>query len=307
MTNINSGRQATNFRLFVLVGSAIGLAILASLAMSVVLIFQSTAGENATAATAFNITLLKISQLVLTIATFFIPVFLLAKMSGVSTQSLVQADKKISIFVLISAVVLILSIQPLMNATSVWFSDWSLPPFLSGLEHWFKTVEKGNLALVSRFLDVHSLGGLLFNILVVAIVPAICEEFFFRGGMQPLFCEKMNQHAAVWLTAIIFSAIHMEIGGFLPRMVLGASFGYLLIWTGSIWVPVTMHFINNLFGVVVEYLIFNGYADKSLEQFGTGATLWVSLLGTIVFAGILLLFFRIGKMEHATSIQSADI
>jgi uncharacterized protein len=279
----NSTAITTGKKLFVLVGSSVGLTILASLVASVILLFVSmTQGGNVEMANT-NITFFKISQLVITIVTFFVPVVILSRMCGIKSTSFVQADKRFSVTALLLVFVVIISIQPFMNAIAEWFSGWSLPSSLSWLEHWLKNMEKRNIDLIGRFLDVHSVGGLVLNVLVVAIVPAICEEFFFRGGLQQVFYEKMNKHTAVWFTAIIFSTVHMEVSGFLPRVMLGACFGYLFVWTGTIWLPVVAHFINNLTGVVAEYLIYNQFAGKSLEKIGTGDTLWVTCCGLVLF------------------------
>lgn len=290
----------TRKKLFVLVGSAVGLTVLASLVVSVVLIFGTMAQGSGVAAGEANAMFLKITQLIITVVTFFVPVLLLSKMCGIKSATFVKADKRFALPVLLLVVVVIVSIQPFMNATAEWFSGWSLPSSFSWLERSLKEMEKQNLDLVSRFLDVHSVGGLLFNILVVAIAPAICEEFFFRGGLQQVLAEKMNRHSAIWLTAIIFSAVHMEVSGFLPRVVLGACFGYLFVWTGTIWLPVIAHFINNLGGVVIEYLIYNHMAAKSLEKIGTGDTFWVTCCGLVLFLVALAVIFRQRILEPVT-------
>lgn len=290
----------TRKKLFVLVGSAVGLTVLASLVVSVVLIFGTMAQGSGVAAGEANAMFLKITQLIITVVTFFVPVLLLCKMCGIKSATFVKADKRFALPVLLLVVVVIVSIQPFMNATAEWFSGWSLPSSFSWLERSLKEMEKQNLDLVSRFLDVHSVGGLLFNILVVAIAPAICEEFFFRGGLQQVLAEKMNRHSAIWLTAIIFSAVHMEVSGFLPRVVLGACFGYLFVWTGTIWLPVIAHFINNLGGVVIEYLIYNHLAAKSLEKIGTGDTFWVTCCGLVLFLVALAVIFRQRILEPVT-------
>jgi len=290
----------TGKKLFVLVGSAVGLTVLASLVVSVVLIFGTMVQGSGVAAGEANAMFLKITQLIITVVTFFVPVLLLSKMCGIKSATFVKSDKRFALPVLLLVVVVIVSIQPFMNATAEWFSGWSLPSSFSWLERSLKEMEKQNLDLVSRFLDVHSVGGLLFNILVVAIAPAICEEFFFRGGLQQVLAEKMNRHSAIWLTAIIFSAVHMEVSGFLPRVVLGACFGYLFVWTGTIWLPVIAHFINNLGGVVIEYLIYNHLAAKSLEKIGTGDTFWVTCCGLVLFMVALAVIFRQRILEPVT-------
>lgn len=302
MSNVNNyADQQTGKKLFVLIGSSVGLTLLASLVMSVILLFKTIASGGDLTEIAPDITFLKISQLIVTVVTFFVPVLLLSKISRIKSQIFVRADKGLSLVTFTLAVFLMIAIQPMFNATADWFSNWSLPSSLSWLEHWLKNMEKQNLELVRNFLDVNSAGGLLFNILVVAIAPAICEEFFFRGGLQQVFYARMNKHVAIWLAAAVFSAVHMEVSGFLPRMLLGASFGYLFVWTGSIWAPVIAHFVNNLCGVVTEYLIFNHMIDKNIEKVGTGDTLWTTVLGSVVFLTSLWFIYRLNKSDISES------
>ncbi len=302
MSNVNNYTdQQTGKKLFVLIGSSVGLTLLASLVMSVILLFITMAKGGDLTEIAPDIMFLKISQLIVTVVTFFVPVLLLCKISRIKSKIFVRADKWLSPVIVMLAVLLMIAIQPLMNATADWLSNWSLPSSLSWLEHWLKNMEKQNLELVRQFLDVNSVGGLLFNILVVAIAPAICEEFFFRGGLQQVFYARMNKHVAIWLAAAVFSAVHMEVSGFFPRMVLGASFGYLFIWTGSIWAPVIAHFVNNLCGVVTEYLIFNHMIDKNIEKVGTGDTLWATVLGSVIFLVALLFIYRLNKSDLSES------
>jgi len=301
----NSITITTGRKLFVLVGSSVGLTVLASLMVSVVLLLGSMSQGGGIATAEPNITILKISQLVITVVTFFVPVVLLSKMCGIRNTAFVKANKSFTFPLLLLVVVVIMSIQPFMNATAEWFSAWSLPTSLSWLEQWLKEMEARNLELVNRFLDVHSVGALLFNIVVVAIAPAICEEFFFRGGLQQVFAEKMNRHSAVWLTAVIFSAVHMEVSGFLPRVMLGACFGYLFVWTGTIWLPVVAHFINNLVGVLAEYLMYNHFVGKNIEQIGTGDTFWITCCGLLLFAIALGFIFR--QRESCESLAERGI
>jgi hypothetical protein len=104
---------------------------------------------------------------------------------------------------------------------------------------------------------------LVLNLFVLAVIPALGEELLFRGLLQKMFNELFkNKHIAILVTAAIFSAIHMQFYGFIPRMLLGALFGYLLVWSGSIWVPVLAHFFNNAMVVIFSYL-----SSKSLLPF----------------------------------------
>jgi len=111
--------------------------------------------------------------------------------------------------------------------------------------------------MVEKFMKVEGVSGLMFNIFMIAVLPALGEELMFRGVIQRIFSNlTRNHHWGIWISAFLFSAMHMQFYGFLPRIVLGAMFGYLLVWTETMWVPILALFVNNDMGVV-GYFLFN--------------------------------------------------
>ena len=114
-----------------------------------------------------------------------------------------------------------------------------LPDVFAGLESWMKVKEAEQERLTNLLLSETTYTGLITSLLVVAVIAAIGEEFLFRGCVQGILTRWFkNPHLAIWATAVIFSAIHLQFYGFLPRMLLGALFGYLLCWGKNIWLPV---------------------------------------------------------------------
>ena len=93
------------------------------------------------------------------------------------------------------------------------------------------------------------------NLVIIALTPAIAEEFIFRGVFQKIFYGLLRSgHLAVWFTAFLFSTLHFQFFGFIPRFILGLVFGYLFFWSGTLWLPVISHFVNNAFPVVLVYI-----------------------------------------------------
>src|SRR5690606_9694418 len=116
-----------------------------------------------------------------------------------------------------------------------------------------------------------SYSALAINLLMIAIIPAIGEELLFRGGIQNIFYKWFkNPHIAIWAAAILFSAIHVQFYGFIPRMLLWALFGYLLVWGKSIWYPIIGHFINNGSAVVTAFIYQQ--QGKSIDELDKGDT-----------------------------------
>jgi membrane protease YdiL (CAAX protease family) len=130
-----------------------------------------------------------------------------------------------------------------------------LPKWLNGLEKWIKDSEEKAQLLIKAMLKMDSVWDMLKNVLLIGLLTAVVEEFMFRGVLQTIMQRwTKNTHAAVWITAALFSAFHMEFYGFLPRMLLGGLFGYFVAWSGSIWPAVWGHFLNNGTAVLVTYL-----------------------------------------------------
>lgn len=274
----------------------IGLAVILTLAS--ILIWQTatpiiaTMSHQTVSEWTSNINYLKGLQFVTSVAMFLLPPFFLVwilRQPVKATLRIFQiSDQKVWIFTIISMLV----IQPFINLLGDWNAHLSLPSWLSGLEEWMKRTEAMNDSLVNQFLSVHHWTGLLFNIVLIAMIPALAEEFFFRGTIQRLFAEKLNVHVSIWLTAIIFSAVHLEFYGFVPRLLLGAYLGYLFVWSGTIWVPVIAHFTNNAVGVFIGYQIANYQGFDYLNQLGTHSYWSLSLIGILLFIPLLWFIYH---------------
>ncbi len=171
-----------------------------------------------------------------------------------------------------------------------------LPESLGFIEQILKQQEETAAALTERFLQADSIGGLLINIGLMALLPALAEEVSFRGTLQQILAQgklKGQIHIAIWATAFIFSAIHMQFYGFVPRMLMGAMFGYIFVWTGTLWVPILMHFTNNGLAVMAYYLIGENEESKNIaDTFGAGDTWWVGVISLLITSLGLLIFYR---------------
>jgi membrane protease YdiL (CAAX protease family) len=145
--------------------------------------------------------------------------------------------------------------NPCIELLSNINSKMKLPPSLKGLEDWMKDSEKSAEDATDAMLQMKTVWSLICDVFLIGLVTAIVEEFMFRGVLQTIFVRWTKSiHAAVWITAILFSAFHMEFYGFLPRLLLGLLFGYFVAWSGSVWPAVWGHFLNNGADVVITYL-----------------------------------------------------
>lgn len=179
----------------------------------------------------------------------------------------------------------------LFNALLIdWNANISLPGFLSELEDYARLKEDELLAITKFLTDFQNLGEFLLGLLVIGILAGIGEEVLFRGVLQPkLQFYTGNPHAGIWLAAFIFSAIHMQFYGFFPRMFLGAVFGYLYHYSGSLGYAIFAHMLNNVFTVVMVYLNSLGQVEFDIEATDQ-VSLPIALLGLVILVGAFKVF-----------------
>lgn len=194
---------------------------------------------------------------------------------------------------------LVLVFIPANSKFIEWNAAMKLPDALAGLEQWMREKED-QLSVMTDFLTSYtSFSQLLIALFVVTLLPALGEEILFRGVIQTKLSEELrNIHVAIWVAAAIFSAIHFQFYGFLPRMMLGALFGYLYYWSGNLWVAVLAHFVNNGFVLVMMYLHNVGVVEINIEEVKS-MPLALILASVVVSAGILGVIRKSGKRLDA--------
>lgn len=194
------------------------------------------------------------------------------------------------------AVGIMLCAVPGINLLADLNSRIVLPESLGFIEQILKQQEEAAAALTEQFLQADNIGVLLLNIGLMALLPALAEEVSFRGTLQQILAQgklKGQIHIAIWATAFIFSAVHMQFYGFVPRMLMGAMFGYVFVWTGTLWVPILMHFTNNGLAVMAYYLIGENEDSKNIaDTFGASDTWWVGVISLLITSLGLLIFYR---------------
>jgi len=235
-----------------------------------------------------DISVLKISQLLLSIGVIVLPPIFLAYLISTNPFNFLYLYKRNTnwreiVFVVLFMIIII----PFINLLGDLNHRLVLPKVFSGLEMWMKTSEDQAAELTQKFLNVRTIPGLFFNIILIALIPAIGEELYFRGAVQRVIQPWKGIQVSIWITAIIFSTIHFQFYGFVPRMLMGAFFGYLLFWSKNLWFPVIAHFTNNAIAVIFYYLKFNGFKLPDIDSIGTGNTIWIGLVsGAIGLSGL---------------------
>lgn len=194
----------------------------------------------------------------------------------------------------IGSILVMLSALPLINALSWLNLQIKLPDFLSGLENILGGMEDGAADLTKAITQTDNPWIFAFNILVVALLPAIGEEMVFRGALMPILIKWTGKkHLGVWISAALFSAMHMQFYGFLPRMMLGALLGYIFLWSRSLWAPIIAHFTNNALAVFLLFMMSKGKISEEMDSFEpTGSDLILLVLSIALVGGIVYLFYR---------------
>lgn len=229
-----------------------------------------------------KISFLKYLQVVSQIGVFILPAWVYAYLYNRKPGNYLMLKDKIDLYPLFLALLTIIVSIPFINFLVSWNEQMSFPGFLRGLEDWMRNMENQAGRMTEAFLRVDTIGGLLVNLFIIAFLAALGEELLFRGVILRMLSESLkNIHLAVLLSAILFSAFHGQFYGFLPRTVLGVFFGYIFIWTGTLWIPIILHMIFNAVSVVVAYLYTIDRISTNYEDFGESASTWIIVLSGV--------------------------
>lgn len=280
-------RQSTGFRVFLYLMSLMLCSVLAEGLVMVLAIGN-------------HINMLKLGQAVGSILMFIAPPLILY---GVTREQPLRAlgFKPVgNVWVPLLGIALMFVSLPVTNQLTVWNEALKLPAAFEQIEELMQQMEEMAGDFTDRLLEVDTLWGLLFNLIVIALIPAIGEELTFRGVIQQgLIKGVRNPHVGIFLASGIFSFIHLQFYGFFPRMFLGLLLGYLFYYSGSLWVPILMHFVNNGSAVVIAYLEHKGLIETSAEEFGATDNVFL-IIGSFVItiAIILIIRYNYGRKQQ---------
>lgn len=191
---------------------------------------------------------------------------------------------------------------PAMNWVIQLNESISFTGSLSPIVDWLRSMEDNANAMIGILQGNGTLADLFVNILILGVGAGISEELFFRGALQRLLSlGGMKAHSAIWVSAIIFSAVHMQFFGFVPRMLLGAYFGYLLLWSRSIWLPAAAHAFNNTLYVIAQwYYLRNGELALNVNNVGLDGTWPLAVVSVAATAAII---YIMAKRSSAVSLS----
>lgn len=213
-------------------------------------------------------TLLTVSIVMQDLLVFIIPAFITARFITATPLSFLKLNKAPHWRAITFVILLLCVSMPAMNYIVYINEQMSLPEALAPVEAWMRATEDAAKAVTDSFLSNNNLLQMLGCVLLMGVLTGLSEEALFRGALQGVLASSRNVHFSIWLTAIIFSVLHFQFFGFVPRLLLGAIFGYLFVWTGSLWVPIIAHALNNSVVVVGSYLLSNDSLSESIDIIG---------------------------------------
>lgn len=197
--------------------------------------------------------------------------------------------KKLPLWSLLG-IVAMFAILPFNTVVAEWNESFEFPEII-------KKMQEAATAISEKMMNE---GNLIVNILIFGALAAISEELLFRSVIQKSLLKVIrNPHVAIIVTAVIFSAFHMEFYGFFPRLVLGLMLGYMFWLSGSIWSSILMHFVNNATIVVLYFINNKEIINIDVEHFGSTGNVFIILLSLITTVAIFIFCWRL-KTKNST-------
>ncbi len=255
-----------------------------------------------------NLNAIKVVQVLSTVIMFFAPAYFFALIISKKPLKYLGFNTKVSFTQL--ALVLIIAVAGLFLSGALGELN-KMIPISASMEKYFKGIEDRYMEQMMALLKMTSFKEYIISLFIVALIPAIVEEVFFRAGLQQLLTKWFRQKSVIILlivfTSIIFSAVHFSYYGFLPRAALGVILGLLYYYSKNIWTSIFAHFLNNGIAVTQFYVMSTkGKIDKKVleETF----PIWWGVIALAVIIVLMLLYKKVSDfvLEQKTIEQTQN-
>lgn len=244
-----------------------------------------------------EINLMRIIQSITSIGVWFIPALIFSFLSTESLWKYSEITNSPKCQQILIVFLLAFFILPLVLCLAAWNESLTFPASWRGIENWFRSYYEESERILNLLIDNPKISVLLFNVLLLGVLPAVCEEFFFRGTILPFLTQwTKNKHISIIITAFIFSAVHLDIYGFLPRFLLGIYLGYLFFWGKSLWLPIVAHFSHNTISVVLQYLVLRNGIDVETAIFQNQQLFIPILILSLIITMTGIIWLKKGKI-----------
>ena len=235
---------------------------------------------------------MRIAAVIQSLFQLILPAIVTAMIVTRRPASFLAVDRKINLPVALLALAGLIAATPAMNLIISLNQSLSLPESLSSMENALRSMEDNAARSISLLQGDHTVGNLIMNILIIGVLAGFGEELFFRGTFMRLMTTgRINPHVAIWTVAIVFSAMHLQFFGFVPRTLLGAYFGYLLYWSRSLWIPIITHASNNIIYVCWQWVYEPSGKDAPIDTIGPDGN-WIAVIISLILTVAIIAVIR---------------
>ena len=238
------------------------------------------------------VTAIRITQALTTVGAFLLPSLLFAYCQDRQWFSYNLANRRAPQSMINMVLILSVTLLPVVGLLSSF--NQHIMPQEGAVAEFMRNLEDAADQILGLVTSQRSSWDLICNILIFAVLAGICEEFFFQGALQPLLTNwSKNPHIGILLTALIFSALHFQFYGFIPRFLLGIYLGYLFYWSKSLWLPILAHVLHNALSLLVDYTLQGrGIDTDSLQYTDVRGSIPVAATCALVSAMAIVFLWR---------------
>ena len=214
-------------------------------------------------------TLMRVLTLFQTIFIFIVPALITAVLSTKLPATMLAIDHKPQLYPTLLTILALVTAIPVMNMIIEWNNNLTLPESMAELEATLRSLEESAASATQALMGTNSVGSFIVAILIVGVMAGLSEELFFRGALQRILSSgRLNPQVAIWIAAFIFSFMHFQFFGFVPRLILGLFFGYILLWSNNLWYCVIAHATNNILAVTAMWMSERKGSSINLDTLG---------------------------------------
>lgn len=237
---------------------------------------------------------IKVIQVVSTIIVFFVPAIITARIASVKPFHRLGFQKGVKVNRAITAILILFCALPLVGFLA---EVNKAIPITASMKKMFDAMESQYAEQVKLMATFKTPLDYVIALFIIALMPAIVEEMFFRGAMQNIFMRWFQTPwLVIFITALIFSAIHFSWYGFIPRLALGMVLGYIFYYTGNLWYSIIAHFFNNALMVTILYWQYT--KDKKIDmEVGDSAPWWAGAISAALVIGLFMLLRKISETK----------
>lgn len=276
-------RKSIGIRICVLFGSFVLLIFLSSLILQIVKDFKIFSSRDE----------LLFASLIQSLFVFGLSAFILGKFVSKRPFKWLSIESLPHLRSFIGVVLVFIMAMPAMDYLIEWNQNLHFPEWMESIESKIRDWENNALLKEKELLNIESIPVLLCVILVVGVCTGFGEEMFFRAGLQKIFIDSnIGKTVSVISAGFIFSFMHLQFFGFIPRMVTGIFFGYLLLWSGSIWLPIFAHALNNSIVILTSYFLGESFSISTLPTGKNEMDLPFMAIGSLVITILFFIYLR---------------